>query len=106
MTYGTDAYSTIGFQSGVPSNVNGIVGGYAFFSANGSGVDFATISGSTVRQYTGYTNTDLGTMAAASGSLNLSPTVVQSSVALSKTCNSLRLIGSTGVNMTGAGAHA
>ena len=81
VTYGTDAYSTIGFQSGVPSNVNGIVGGYAFFSANGSGVDFATISGSTVRQYTGYTNTDLGTMAAASGSLNLSPTVVQGSVA-------------------------
>jgi autotransporter-associated beta strand protein len=102
VNYSTDANSSVQFQTNPPVLSNGIIGGYAFFSdPSVTNVDFATVSGSgpyTVQPYAGYTSGDLGSLS-SNGALNVAPTGTQTSIGQSKTFNSLKLTGSTGVTI-------
>ncbi len=90
------------------SLTNGILGGYAFY-----GTDFATISGGTASggTITGgtvgalslYTTGNFGSLAATS-TMNVEPTGLQTSETSSVTINSLNLNGSTALQMTGTGS--
>ncbi len=99
----SDANSQIQFQADPPALVNGIIGGYAFFSdADLNGVDFATISGTgpyTVSAYSGYTGGDLGTLS-SDPTANVKPSGSQTAIGASKTFNSLNLTGSVGVTIS------
>ena len=81
-------------QSG--SNTNGILGGYAIYN----GTDFATLTSGTVQAYSGYTTSNLGTLAASSSTTNFEPTGLQTSLTGAVTINSLNLVGATGVSNT------
>ena len=90
------------FQSNPAGLVNGILGGYAFYNG-ATTTDFATLSGGTVTAYSGYTIGNLGGLAASS-TMNVEPTGLQTSVTSAMTINSLNLNGTSGVQMTGSGA--
>ena len=82
-----------------------IIGGYAYYT-NGSNIDFATLTATnaayTVGAITSSTTGDLGTFT-TSGTTNAKPGV-QSSFSTAKEINSLNLMGTAGVTMTGSGS--
>ena len=82
------------------SLTNGIIGGYAFYN----GANFATVSGGTVGALSLYTTGNFGSLAATS-TMNVEPSGLQTSETNAVTINSLNLLGSTGVPMTGSGAR-
>jgi len=94
----------IEFLANPPALVNGILP-YAFVGpANSTNVDFATLSTSAgmtlVSAYSDYVNS-----MDTNGSLNVATTANQS-LTTASTCNSLKLVGSASITMTGLGSLA